>query len=82
MAWLCAPELSEALYLSTLISAAVSGGWYYPALGTVSQTGTFVCILQSSASVGSLNYPTLNTKVEFSYFPCRNGDIKELTKVK
>lgn len=32
--WLCAPELSQALHLSTLISAALSGGWYYPALGT------------------------------------------------
>lgn len=82
MAWLRAPDLSQALYLSTLISAAVSGSWYYSALGTVSHRGTSVCLLQSSASVGSLYYPTLNTKVELSYFPCRNGDIIQLTKVK
>lgn len=82
VAWLRAPDLSQALYLSTLISAAVSGSWYYSALGTVSHRGTSVCLLQSSASVGSLYYPTLNTKVELSYFPCRNGDIIQLTKVK
>lgn len=82
VAWLCAPELSQALYLSTLISAAVNGGWYYPALGTVSHSGTFICTLHSSASVGSLYYPTLNTNVVLSYFPCRNGDMIQLTKVR
>lgn len=35
VAWLCPQELSQALYLSTRIFAAVNGGWYYSTLGTV-----------------------------------------------